>query len=159
MLLQPRNFNSKKKQKDRRFRHFNNTFNLNFGTIGLLTLKPFQLTAGQVFRLKLLLKRSIKKSDKTRRSIWFYSFPHLPLSKKPVGLRMGKGKGKLECWFTNIRGGTILFEFKNLRFGRAVFFIKQIQHKLGSKMVLHSKSSKYYTLPINQSQTFKIKSF
>jgi len=69
MLLQPRNFNSKKKQKDRRFRHFHNSFNLNFGTIGLLALKPFQLTAGQIFRLKLLLKRSIKKSDKTRRFI------------------------------------------------------------------------------------------
>jgi ribosomal protein L16/L10AE len=69
MLLQPRNFSSKKKQKDRTFRHFNKKFNLNFGTIGLLTLRPFQLTAQQIFRLKLVLKRSVKKSDKTRRFI------------------------------------------------------------------------------------------
>jgi ribosomal protein L16/L10AE len=69
MLLQPRNFNSKKKQKDRTFRHFNQNFSLNFGTVGLLTLKPFQLTAEQIFRLKLVLKRSVKKSDKTRRFI------------------------------------------------------------------------------------------
>jgi ribosomal protein L16/L10AE len=69
MLLQPRNFYSKKKQKDRKFRHFNNNFNLNFGNCGLLMLRPIQLTGGQIFRLKLLLKRSVKKSDKTRRSV------------------------------------------------------------------------------------------
>jgi large subunit ribosomal protein L16 len=101
----------------------------------------------------------VKKSDKTRRFIWFYSFPHLPLSKKPVGLRMGKGKGKLECWFTNIRGGIILFEFKNLRSGRANYFIKQIKHKLGTIMTFYAISTKYYNLPLNQSKTFKIKSF
>lgn len=159
MLLQPRNFISKKKQKDRAFRHFNKKFNLNFGNIGLLTLKPFQLTAEQIFRLKLILKRSVKKSDKTRRFIWFYSFPHLPLSKKPVGLRMGKGKGKLECWFTNVRGGVILLEFKNLRNGRAFFFIKQIQYKLGIIISIYNKSSKNLALPLKISKTFKLKSF
>jgi hypothetical protein len=44
------------------------------------------------------LKRSMKKSDHTRRFIWFLAFPHLPLTRKPNGIRMGKGKGKLECW-------------------------------------------------------------
>jgi ribosomal protein L16/L10AE len=68
MLLQPRSFQSKKKQKDRRFRHFNINFKLVYGSYGLLLLRPIQLTAHQINRLKLFLKRSVKKGDKTRRS-------------------------------------------------------------------------------------------
>lgn len=44
---------------------------------------------------------------------------------------MGKGKGKLECWFTNIHNGIVLVEFKNLRRGRSTYFMKQLTHKLG----------------------------
>lgn len=44
---------------------------------------------------------------------------------------MGKGKGKLDCWFTTLSGGIILFEFKNLRYGRSRYFMIQMTHKLG----------------------------
>jgi large subunit ribosomal protein L16 len=117
------------------------------------------LTGGQIFRLKLLLKRSVKKSDKTRRSVWFHAFPHLPLSRKPVGLRMGKGKGKLHCWFANIRGGTILFEFKNLRPGRSLFFVKQVEHKLGVRVKYISKMTEYFQLPLKHNKSVVFKSF
>jgi ribosomal protein L16/L10AE len=46
---------------------------------------------------------------------------------------MGKGKGKLSNWVCNIRYGTILLEIKNTRFGRAIFFLKQLKYKLTSK--------------------------
>ena len=80
-----------------------------------MILKPVHLSAAQIFRFKLFLKKAVKKSDKTRRFSWLLAFPHLPLTKKPNGIRMGKGKGKLECWFTNVSGGSVLIEFKNLR--------------------------------------------
>jgi hypothetical protein len=70
LLLQPRNFFFKRKQKRRKFLNFNNSQkNLNFGGTGLLLLKPVHLTADQLFRFKLFLKRAAKKSDKTRRFI------------------------------------------------------------------------------------------
>lgn len=100
MLLQPRHFNYKRKQKNRSFFSFNNFFlknSLSFGGAGLMLLKPVHLTANQLFRFKLFLKRASKKSDHTRRFVWFLAFPHLPLTRKPNGVRMGKGKGKLEC--------------------------------------------------------------
>lgn len=98
MLLQPRTFNYKRKQKNRKLLFFKNYKNLlNFGSAGLLILRPIQLTANQLFRFKLFLKRASKKSDRTGRFIWFNAFPHLPLTCKPNGVRMGKGKGKLEC--------------------------------------------------------------
>ena len=100
MLLQPRNFYYKRKQKNRSLLSFNNSYlkkKLNFGDSGLMILKPVHLSAAQIFRFKLFLKKAVKKSDKTRRFSWLLAFPHLPLTKKPNGIRMGKGKGKLEC--------------------------------------------------------------
>jgi len=52
------------------------------------------------------------------------------MSRKPKGMRMGKGAGKLATWYTQIRGGKHLVEFKNLRLGRANYYAKQVEHKL-----------------------------
>lgn len=162
MLLQPRNFLYKRKQKNRSFLSFNDTFfkkSLNFGGIGLMILKPIHLTANQLFRFKLFLKRSIKKSEHTRRYVWFLAFPHLPLTRKPNGVRMGKGKGKLECWFTNISGGSILLEFKNLRKGRAIFFMKQMSHKLGVPTKNIFLNNCYFNFPIKNSKKIAFRTF
>lgn len=72
MLLQPRNFSYKRKQKNRSFLSFNNSSlkkNLNFGGAGLMVLRPVHLTANQLFRFKLFLKRAGKKADYTRRFV------------------------------------------------------------------------------------------
>ena len=72
MLLQPRNFFYKRKQKNRSLLSFNN-YNLknklNFGNMGLMNLKPLQLTSNQLSKFKLFLKRAAKKPDHTRRII------------------------------------------------------------------------------------------
>ena len=49
---------------------------------------------------------------------------------------MGKGKGKLSIWFNKLYTGTVLIELRNLRKGRAVYFLKQAQNKLKSKSKL-----------------------
>lgn len=131
ILLQPRHFKYKTRQKSRRFLIARQHKSLTFGNSGLLILSPIFITGPQIFRLKLFLKRATKRSEKTYRSIWFYAFPHLPISRKPDGLRMGKGKGKLHCWFTSVAGGVVLFEFRNLRRGRSLYFFKQMTFKLG----------------------------
>jgi len=104
--------------------------NLSYGDFGVRIMSPLRLSAKQIFRLKIFLKKAVRKSDITRRRVWFSAFPHLPLTKKPKGLRMGKGAGKLSSWTTQLRGGVNLIEFKNLRFGRALYFYKQVKHKL-----------------------------
>jgi large subunit ribosomal protein L16 len=98
MILQPRHFKYKTRQKARRVLSYKRDHNkLTYGDAGLLLLRPVQLTSHHLFRFKLFLKRAMRKTDKTRRFVWFHAFPHIPLSKKPDGLRMGKGKGKLDC--------------------------------------------------------------
>lgn len=129
MLLQPRKFKYKTRQK-RRSAKIPRLAKFTYGSMGLFLLKPFRISAKKIFRLKLFLKRSSRKSDITKRAFWIPIFPHLPLSKKPKGIRMGKGAGKLSTWYTQIRGGTALVEFKNLRLGRARYYSNQVSHKL-----------------------------
>lgn len=131
LSLQPKNFKSKKRQKGRKLIHFNSNYKLRYGDAGLITLRPLIFTTIHLFRLKLLLKRASRKGDKTRRKLWFSMFPQLPLSKKPANVRMGKGKGKLKTWFLNVRGGAVLAEYKNVRYGRSLYFFKQATFKLG----------------------------
>jgi large subunit ribosomal protein L16 len=160
MLLQPRNFKFKRKQKKRVFRNFQLNFNkLNYGNMGLLILNSLFLTANQLFRFKLFLKRSSRKGDYTRRQFWFFVFPHLPLTRKANGVRMGKGKGKLECWFTTVRAGTLLLQFKNLRHGRATFFFKQLTHKLGIPTKAFFLNKYYLTFPFKKSKKIFFKNF
>lgn len=108
-----------------------------------MNLKPFRLTGKKIFNLKIFLKKATKRSDKTRRLVWFNVFPHLPLSKKPLGMRMGKGVGKLAAWGSQLAGGITILEFKNLRFGRAVYFFKQASSRLPTRTVNIFKFNTY----------------
>ena len=94
MSLRPNKFKFKNRHKSRKFITSNKN-NLLYGHFALQTLQPLWVTGKQIFRYKIFLKKAVKRSDKTLRKIWFNLFPHLPLSKKVAGSRMGKGKGKL----------------------------------------------------------------
>jgi ribosomal protein L16/L10AE len=76
------------------------------------------------------MKKATRRSDKTFRKSWMCLFPVLPLSKKSHGMRMGKGKGKRQTWFVRVHPGTFFFEFRNVRKGRIVFFLKQLQYRI-----------------------------
>jgi len=133
LLLRPRKIFFKNKQKKRVIISFKKN-KLNYGQIGLMTLQPVRLTSRHIFRFKLFLKKGSKRVDKTYRKVWLNIFPNLPLTKKNLGSRMGKGKGKLVIWWTYIRPGINIIEFKNLRNGRAFYFLKNIAYKLFVKI-------------------------
>ena len=148
MLLRPRKFKHKNIFKRRSFR-FTKLTQLIFGNIGLLLLQPLRLNSKQVFRYKIFLKKSSRKFDKTLRYLWFNVFPHIPLSRKVEGSRMGKGKGKLAGWSVDIPAGIYLFEVKNLRHGRAMYFCKQVAHKLPVKSRITKKFNSRISLTWN----------
>lgn len=132
MLLRPRKFNYKNIFKRRSLRKSKTfaTNKLSYGSIGLITLQPLRLNSKQIYRIKLLLKKGSRRSDTSKRRVWFNIFPHLPLSRKVTGSRMGKGTGKLSGWVIELYANTILFEYRNLRSGRAVHFCNQISYRL-----------------------------
>lgn len=57
-------------------------------------------------------------------------------------MRMGKGAGKLNSWHTQLRGGVFIFEFKNLRTGRAINFFKRVSVKIPTKTNFFFKNLK-----------------
>lgn len=129
ILLQPRKFSFKNKQKKRSVLKWNLTSLLNYGDCGIRANRPLRMSSRQIFRMKVTLKKAIRKPDHTRRYVWFNTFPHMPLTKKPKGMRMGKGIGKLNAWQSQLKGNSFIFEFKNLRPGRAVKFFNKLRVK------------------------------
>ena len=79
---------------------------LAFGQFGLKALEPDRVTARQIEAARRALTRAMKRSGR----VWIRVFPDVPVSKKPIEVRMGKGKGNPEVWVVRVKPGRILFE-------------------------------------------------
>lgn len=79
---------------------------LKFGTIGLKAAESGILSSRQIEAARQAITRKTKRKIK----LWIKIFPDLPITSKPTGVRMGKGKGQLSHWGARVRGGTVLFE-------------------------------------------------
>jgi large subunit ribosomal protein L16 len=79
---------------------------LNFGAFGLKALEPDRLTARQIEAARRAITRAMKRQGR----LWIRIFPDLPVSKKPLEVRMGSGKGAPEYWVARVHPGRILFE-------------------------------------------------
>ena len=81
---------------------------LDFGDFGLQTMERAYLTANQIEAARVAITRHMKRHGK----IWIRVFPYKPYTKKPLEVRMGKGKGNVEGWFAPVLPGRVLFEVK-----------------------------------------------
>jgi large subunit ribosomal protein L16 len=81
-----------------------------FGDYGLQALENVWLTARQIEAGRIAINRFIKRGGK----LWIRVFPWLPVTKKPVEVRMGKGKGDPEFWVDVIRRGRIIYELEGV---------------------------------------------
>lgn len=81
-------------------------FELAFGDYGLKAQAPERITARQIESARRTITRSMKRTGK----LWIRIFPDLPVSKKPLEVRQGKGKGPVEFWAARVKPGTIMFE-------------------------------------------------
>ena len=79
---------------------------LNFGEYGIKALQPDRIISNQIEAARVALTRYMKRTGK----VWTRIFPNIPVSKKPVEVRMGKGKGTPEFWVCRVKPGRILFE-------------------------------------------------
>jgi large subunit ribosomal protein L16 len=81
-------------------------FDLNFGSHGLKALEPERVTARQIEAARRAITRQMKRAAR----VWIRIFPDLPLTKKPIEVRMGKGKGSVEFWACKVKPGRVMFE-------------------------------------------------
>jgi len=79
---------------------------LAFGQYGLKAIEPERITARQIEAARRALTRHMKRSGR----VWIRMYPDVPVSKKPLEVRMGSGKGTPELWVARVKPGRILFE-------------------------------------------------
>jgi large subunit ribosomal protein L16 len=105
-MLQPMRTKFRKAHKGRIHGIASSAIDLAFGQFGLKALEPDRLTARQIEAARRAMTRHMKRSGR----VWIRIFPDVPVSKKPLEVRMGSGKGTPEFWVTRIKPGRILFE-------------------------------------------------
>lgn len=109
-MLQPKRTKFRKQFKGRNRGLAQRGSKVSFGTIGLQSTSRGRLTARQIEAARRAMTRHVKRGGK----IWIRVFPDKPISKKPLEVRMGKGKGSVEYWVAEIKPGKMLYEMEGV---------------------------------------------
>jgi large subunit ribosomal protein L16 len=105
-MLQPMRTKFRKAHKGRIKGLATSGNSLAFGQFGLKALEPERITARQLEAARRALTRHMKRAGR----VWIRVYPDVPVSKKPLEVRMGSGKGAPEFWITRVKPGRIIFE-------------------------------------------------
>jgi len=110
---------------------------LSNGTYGLQALDGAWITANQIEAARVAMTRYMKRGGK----VWINIFPHLPLTGKPIGTRMGKGKGAVDKWVAVVKEGKIMFEIADIDEATAREALRLASHKLPVRTKFVKKES------------------
>jgi len=105
-MLSPKRTKFRKQHKGRIHGEAKGGSDLNFGTYGLKAIEPDRINARQIEAARRAMTRAMKRQGR----VWIRIFPDVPVSKKPIEVRMGKGKGSPEFWAAKVKPGRIMFE-------------------------------------------------
>ena len=114
-MLQPMRTKFRKAHKGRIHGTAKAGTDLNFGQFGLKAMEPERVTARQIEAARRALTRHMKRAGR----VWIRIYPDVPVSKKPLEVRMGSGKGAPELWVARVKPGRILFEIDGVSVGTA----------------------------------------
>nr|MBV6630699.1 50S ribosomal protein L16 [Oceanococcus sp. HetDA_MAG_MS8] len=109
-MMQPKRMKFRKQQKGRNRGLAQNGNSVAFGEFGLKATGRGRITARQIEAARRAMTRHVKRGGK----IWIRIFPDKPISKKPIEVRMGKGKGNVEYWVSQIQPGKMLYEMEGV---------------------------------------------
>ena len=105
-MLQPKKTKHRKAHKGRIKGNAQRGATIAFGSFGLKALEPKWITNRQIEAARQALTRHMKREG----NVWIRIFPDKPITRKPLEVRMGKGKGNLEFWAAVVKPGLIMFE-------------------------------------------------
>lgn len=105
-MLQPKKTKYRKMHKGRNRGNATSGDKVSFGEYGLKTIDRGRITARQIEAARRAMTRHVKRGGK----VWIRIFPDKPVTKKPVEVRMGKGKGNVEYWVALTQPGRVLYE-------------------------------------------------
>jgi large subunit ribosomal protein L16 len=109
-MLQPKRTKFRKQQKGKNRGLAVRGSSVSFGEFGLKATGRGRVTARQIEASRRAMTRHVKRGGK----IWIRVFPDKPITKKPLEVRMGKGKGSVEYWVAQIQPGRMLFEMEGV---------------------------------------------
>ena len=104
-MLQPKKTNFRKQHKGRIHGLAKGGYNVNFGNYALKATEPERITARQIEAARRALTRHMKRQGR----VWIRIFPDVPVTAKPIEVRMGKGKGSVDRWVAKVKPGRIMF--------------------------------------------------
>ncbi len=109
-MLQPKRTRFRKQQKGRNRGLAQRGNKVSFGEFGLKATGRGRITSRQIEAARRTITRYVKRGGK----LWIRIFPDKPISKKPLEVRMGKGKGNVEYWVALVQPGTMLYEIEGV---------------------------------------------
>ncbi|MDQ7090239.1 MAG: 50S ribosomal protein L16 [Methylococcales bacterium] len=109
-MLQPKRTKFRKQHKGRNNGMAQRGSSVSFGEFGLKSTSRGRITARQIEAARRTITRHVKRGGK----LWIRIFPDKPITKKPLEVRMGKGKGSVEYWVAQIKPGTMLYEIQGV---------------------------------------------
>lgn len=109
-MLQPKRTKYRKQFKGRNRGVATRGNRVSFGEYGLKAVEPGRITARQIEAARRAMSRHVKRGGK----IWIRIFPDKPISKKPLEVRMGSGKGNVEYWVAQVQPGRVMFEIEGV---------------------------------------------
>lgn len=109
-MLQPKNTKFRKQQKGRNRGLAHRGSTICFGDFGLKATSSGRITARQIEAARRAITRYVKRGAK----VWIRAFPDKPITKKPLEVRQGKGKGNVEYWVSKVQPGKVLYEMEGV---------------------------------------------
>jgi large subunit ribosomal protein L16 len=109
-MLQPKRTKFRKAHKGKNRGLAQNGNSVAFGEYGLKATARARVTARQIEAARRAMTRFVKRGGK----IWIRVFPDVPISKKPLEVRMGNGKGNVEYWVAKVQPGKVLYEMEGV---------------------------------------------
>lgn len=99
---------------------------ISFGDFGLQALEPARITSRQIEAARMAIQRHVKRAGK----LWIRVFPDRPVTKKPLEVRMGGGKGAPEEWAAQVKPGRVMYEISGVTEETAREAFRLASHKL-----------------------------
>ena len=136
-MLLPKRTKYKKMMKGRNRGYDTRGVDFTFGDFALKAVEAGRINSRQIEAARVALTRFVKRQGKT----WIRVFPDKPLTKKPLQVRMGKGKAGVEEWVMNIKPGRIIYEMAGVSEEMAREALTLAMHKLPFKTKFITRQS------------------
>ncbi|MCC6217044.1 MAG: 50S ribosomal protein L16 [Polyangiaceae bacterium] len=136
-MLSPKRTKFRKQQKGRNRGVAWRGSDVSFGDFALQAVAPSRLTARQIEAGRMAIQRHVKRQGK----LWIRVFPDKPVTKKPLEVRMGSGKGAVELWVALVKPGRVIFEMAGVpeKLAREAFALAASKLPVETRVLVRSE--------------------